>query len=595
MNIKDILDSLGLDLTNPEVKRGAAEAIEAILASRQPMPSSGMSGGEGQGGNTVDLDIDPDLLQPSVKQKPTGLDDADIEVEDDEHILDQVKHNESEEPTESSGISGDDSDAGQDSTNSEGTEDNTTTSTQSAIKSTDTNDSTAQDNELTGTAEDEEASASDSEEIDTATTETEDSEEEASESHDDADTDFDKPGDLVDFDDVDDEAVADEETTATEGEVAEDDEVESTKNDEEEFEFDEDDLIDDELKNSVEDEEIKTKHNARKVKRERTLAAAKKALIDAQAKKIAPALIRELESAIAALEALTEAVTKSIQDISDAEFNQLVNRVFDAIQACGESDLTFTSEEEREAKVKEIKDDIASAQTQAELSAEDAAKIRAEVQATKARDKEADKYKQRPRSSFKGFQEFLNSLYRAIALQVHNEEIRDDSWSAISRRNSGAGVLQQGKKINDLPNKKIPVIDFYFDQSGSWGEDDILVGEKAVQSLAEMEANGQIKINIYYFSNDVFSDAASARAQGGTAAWNEIVKNVIATQATNVIIMTDGDMERWWRPQKSPALKYTVPGYVWYLWRDGENAPRLPRDLKGRGGVQQFSFSANDV
>jgi hypothetical protein len=59
--------------------------------------------------------------------------------------------------------------------------------------------------------------------------------------------------------------------------------------------------------------------------------------------------------------------------------------------------------------------------------------------------------------------------------------------------------------------------------------------------------------------------------------------------------MTDDDMEGWWRPQEQPALKYTVPGYVWYLWKNGSNAPRLPRDLKGRGGVQQFSFSRNDL
>ena len=57
--------------------------------------------------------------------------------------------------------------------------------------------------------------------------------------------------------------------------------------------------------------------------------------------------------------------------------------------------------------------------------------------------------------------------------------------------------------------------------------------------------------------------------------------------------MTDSDMEDWWSGPE--ALKYTVPGYVWYLWRNGDNAPRLPRDLKGRGGVQQFSFNRGDA
>jgi hypothetical protein len=72
------------------------------------------------------------------------------------------------------------------------------------------------------------------------------------------------------------------------------------------------------------------------------------------------------------------------------------------------------------------------------------------------------------------------------------------------------------------------------------------------------------------------------------------LKNILAN-ATNVIIMTDSDMEDWWEPQNKPPLTYTVPGYVWYLWKNGVNAPRLPRDLKGRGGVQQFSFNASDV
>jgi hypothetical protein len=57
--------------------------------------------------------------------------------------------------------------------------------------------------------------------------------------------------------------------------------------------------------------------------------------------------------------------------------------------------------------------------------------------------------------------------------------------------------------------------------------------------------------------------------------------------------MTDADMEDWWKGDK--ALSYTVPGYVWYLWRNGINAPRLPRDLRGRGGTQQFSFNASDA
>ena len=366
-----------------------------------------------------------------------------------------------------------------------------------------------------------------------------------------------------------------------------------SEDEEDEFDFDEDDLLDDELKNSYDDQEIKSKHEARKLKRERTLASAKAALEKAKTKNVAPALIRELEKSIEALESLTEAKAKSLQDMSDEEFNLIINRVFDAISAVGDTDLTFTSDEERELRAQEIKADLGSRETQQALSDEDIAAIRAETQAVKAREKETAIYRKPAASSFKGFREFLNSLYRAIALQVQTNEVQDDTWSAINRRYSGTGVLKQGQRKNDLPDKKIPVIDFYFDCSGSWDDQDIAVGKRAVSTLVDMEEKGQIKINIYYFSNHVFNDADSARNEGGTMAWNDIVKNIIATQATNVIIMTDSDMEDWW--EGPTALKYTVPGYVWYLWRDGRNAPRLPRDLKGRGGVQQFSFNRGDV
>jgi hypothetical protein len=590
MEIKDILDKLGIDLSNPEARRGAMEAIDAILSSRA---AGGMGGGGsiGGGGQEVEVEIDPDLLQPSIKATGGGADDPDIEIEDKENVLGQVKHKDSKDPIDAANSSGDDSSNDDEETDS---------------KNTDTKDQST----TSGKGEPDDEESDDDEEID---------DDGAAEHTDDDDTDSiegDEPDDSSDVaakkptaEDEEDEEFGDDEEDVDESEDdnGEDEDGDrddgggkggdggdgEDQDDEEDEDHDEydpaDDILDDTFDQSFEDEEVRTKQNARRIKRERTLMAAKAALDDAKAKNVSPALIRELEKAIEALESLTEAAAKSLKDISDEEFNRLINRTLDAIQACGDSGLTFTSDEERQAKVKEIKADLAKAETQNELSAEDVAQIRKETQAIRAREKEADKYKRRDAGSFKGFQDFLSSLYKAIALQVSNEETRDDTWSAISRRNSGAGVLRQGQRVNDLPNKKIPVIDFYFDTSTSWGADDIKVGMKAVSQLADMEEKGQIKLNIFYFSDEV----STTPIRGGTSGWNEIVKNIIATQATNVVVMTDSDMQHWWVGPK--ALSYTVPGYVWYLWKNGLNAPRLPQDLKGRGGVQQFSFNINDA
>jgi hypothetical protein len=607
VDIENILNSLGLDLTNPEVRRGAMEAIDAILASRQPdLPLGDLGNASGE----EDIEIDPDLLQPSIKKQSQGSDD-DVEINDEEDILKDVKHNDSETAPESpmsndteTGDSDDESNADSDGTDvdpgssSSGSTDEQDTDLEGEEPSSDTFDDKAESKEGVN-PDDTDDSADEDQDYEA---------DDGAQADDDASDDSDAADDELNFDDdfedgsnADDESEDGQDVDSLDGEDSGiTDDEDKTESDGSEEDIDEDDLLDNELKEPYEDQAEKAKQEARRIKRERTIQAAEKHLVDAKAKNKSASLIRELEKAIEALKELQEAA-KNLKDISDEEFNLMVNRVFDAIDALGDSELTYTSDEERQLKAQEIKADLEDRQTQAELSAEDVAKIRAETQAIKAREKENAKYQRRSRGSFKGFKDFLNSLYRAIALQVHTEETRDDSWSAINRRYSGTSILQPGKKFDELPNKKIPVIDFYFDQSGSWDEDDIKVGEKAVAALTEMEEKGQIKINIYYFSNHVFSDAQSARNEGGTMAWNDIVKNVIATQATNVIIMTDSDMEnRWsydgyWAGDEGKPAAYTVPGYVWYLWRDGSNAPRLPRDLKGRGGVQQFSFSSGDI
>jgi hypothetical protein len=579
MDINEILNSLGIDLTNPEARRGAIEAIQAILNSRTPPPDMSGAGGAFPPGQEVDVEIDPDLLQPSQKfNQPNS--DMDVEIEDEEDVLSQIKHNESEDDLDNDGNSSGDDSSGNDSNDNSSNRDNSDSGSDDAGRddNADETDSSEGSEEVSDT--DEISAEDDDTETDTAKSSSED---------DDAEGGTGAEGDGESEDDED--SYADQEADSEEEPDSEDTDKDEETDDE--FEFDEDDFLDDELKNSYDDQEIKSKHEARKLKRERALTAAKAALEKAKAKNVAPALIKELEKSIEALESLTEAKAKSLADMSDEEFNLIINRVFDAISAVGDSDLTFTSDEERKLKAQEIKTDLTSRETQQELSDEDIAAIRAETQAVKAREKETAIYRKPTRSSFKGFQEFLNSLYRAIALQVQTNEVQDDTWSAINRRYSGTGVLKQGQRKNDLPDRKIPIIDFYFDCSGSWGPQDIEVGKRAVSTLVDMEEKGQIKINIYYFSNHVFNDMQSALDEGGTRAWNDIVKNVISTQATNVIIMTDSDMEDWW--DGPVALKYTVPGYVWYLWRNGSNAPRLPRDLKGRGGVQQFSFSRGDV
>lgn len=597
MKIDKLLKALNLDLSNPEVVKGALGALDAILASRQ---AGGGSGGSGGGGGDMEVELDPELIMPSSKGS-ADVDD-DFEIEDEDDILSKIKQNKSEE--EDSSESSDKSGQGDSSSSSSSTD------------SPDEMDDIDFDDDEDGDEGSDETSDSGDTTSDSSVEDSDDSDEtdeiEVEDSDDSDDSEGVDDGDENPFDlDFDGEADADSDETEdedddstsqgkgdgdeTEGDDElglgdEDEEDESADGEEDEdAELDDDDLIDDDVDFTDTEPDTDSKANRRRLTRAHILQTAKDALVKAKANNVAESKIKELEASIAALEALTEAAGTSIDDLTDEEFARLTNRVLDAIDACGESGITYKNADQKATQVKEIKDDLESDTTRDELSREDIEKIRAEHQTQVARTKENERYAQKAPGSFKGFEAFLTSLYKAIALQVHTIETNNDTWSALNRRYSGTGVLRQGSRKEELPEAKIPIIDFYFDCSGSWSDKHLAFGEKAVESLVDLERKGKIKLNIYYFSDDVYTDISAARAGGSTEGWNSIVSNVVSTKATNVVVMTDSDMENWWVGPK--ALQYTVQGYVWYLWRDGVNAPRLPRDLRGRGGTQQFSFT----
>jgi hypothetical protein len=278
-------------------------------------------------------------------------------------------------------------------------------------------------------------------------------------------------------------------------------------------------------------------------------------------------------------------------EINENRLSQTIQKTLDAISEVDKAGLTFKSDEERARQVKQIKDAMADAATSAELSAEDVEQIRADKQAVINNKKEIDKYATRSRSSFSGFEAFITSLRRALALQVESEKTKAGSWSAINRRFDGTSVVKPGIKKKTLPSTKVPVIDFYFDCSGSWTDYDLQKGDDALSKLAQLERDGEIKINVFYFADNVYADVNSPRREGGTSAWNRIIDNIVLTKATNVVIMTDSDME--WQCSDPPHRGYKVSGVVWFLWKNGVNAQKLPHLLQGKSGTLQFAFDSN--
>lgn len=169
---------------------------------------------------------------------------------------------------------------------------------------------------------------------------------------------------------------------------------------------------------------------------------------------------------------------------------------------------------------------------------------------------------------------FIDSVKVFIRNQV--ADLRTPSWKRFSKRYvSSSPLIQKGKARTR--NEKIPLLNVYFDRSGSWGDDKIKVGQQAIAGLKQFERKGQLKINIYYFSNDIFSSPDDERAGGGTNATQKILDHIEATHADNVIIMTDDDMDN----QGQFTRNVTVDGAVWFVFVGGR-CYKLMQYLKGK-------------
>lgn len=260
-------------------------------------------------------------------------------------------------------------------------------------------------------------------------------------------------------------------------------------------------------------------------------------------------------------ESLTEGYAgKSIAEMSSDEFNELINSSLDLADKV----IKVSYSNDLDSRIKEIKADANNTLKNRELDAEDNAIINKERKdKIAANETESDRYES-TRASLKSMQSFSKTIYRAIADQIDSIEDEEDSWSAIDRRHEDdPSIIVPGKKLDDLPEGEIPSIDLYIDQSGSFDDRDIKRAKAAISSIVEFKRRGEIKLNIYYFADHVYSWPEAARAEDGTMAWDYIIDNIIANDTKNVIIVSDSDLNY----ADTPPLK--VDGIVCYLWKDG--------------------------
>ena len=277
--------------------------------------------------------------------------------------------------------------------------------------------------------------------------------------------------------------------------------------------------------------------------------------------------------------------SQSLKTMSHEEYDSLIDEVLSLVDEISPVDYSH----DLEARISKIKADANDATKNQELFDEDEVytqPIRDERKALKAKERENQRHLRRLQASSQT--KLKDDIFETIADQVRKYEQEEDTWQVLNRRyEDDPNMVVKGHRIEEFDRRDVPSIEVFLDYSSSWSQTDLIKGRDVVADLQEFVDDGKLKLNIFYFTDDIATTPEGARAKGGgTSGWGHIINQIINSGAKNVMIMTDSDMDTWGDHSK----KVLVDGCVWYLWKNGVKAPNLPKELKGRIGTLEYNL-----
>ena len=277
----------------------------------------------------------------------------------------------------------------------------------------------------------------------------------------------------------------------------------------------------------------------------------------------------------------------SLRDMDDETFMDLLNQGYDLIKQADPQEVG-TPVKDRKGRMQEIQDILDDPSAKSEIIRDLTKDAVAEKKAKQAKERANARF-----NSVGTMKDFSFNIYKAVADEFQYDEYTDYSYDEIEPEYEDEDVRVKAEVTRERNWPVKPIIDVYFDQSGSWNADDTEVGKRAINSLIEFEEQDLITINLWYFSDFVTADPNDSMLHRGTTAWAEIIENIRRTGANNVVIMTDDDFQDLWQMGRIPKTSLTIPGYVWWIWKNNEQSPDAVKLLRGRKGCSQYSFNRN--
>lgn len=276
------------------------------------------------------------------------------------------------------------------------------------------------------------------------------------------------------------------------------------------------------------------------------------------------------------------------KDLADMEKeNDRARKELDKIQrqsengGSGDKGEPFDSEAEQKAKadkarrVQEIEETFRDNSVKAQLIKEAEDPVRRE-RADKAAKAEAE-YRKDPLRNFK------LSLNSFIKNQLGLS--REDTWSRINPSYEDSEFLLPG--VDKIEKYTKPIINVYHDVSSSFSsEEKTKTAMAAIASLNEYKRKGKIDIKYYFFAEDVSASKSDAASRSWATNGEPIMQHIAKTKPTNVIIITDSDID-------DCVSTSVVPGAVWLLFY-GSTSQNLIDHIRGKKQTKMFLIGGNN-
>lgn len=180
--------------------------------------------------------------------------------------------------------------------------------------------------------------------------------------------------------------------------------------------------------------------------------------------------------------------------------------------------------------------------------------------------------------------DFEKDLIKSIKDQLKMARNAEDTFQKPNATYAGTKYVMPAQKI--FEKKLKPVINIYFDVSGSIGDEALNRAIRALSQLDLLVKKKLVEFRIYYFADNVTPNREEA--EGCTEAFPVILEHLKATRANNAIIITDDDFDS--QSDWTKCSPVTLKGCIWWMWHGNEIAVEARKYIKGLRGKFQYSF-----